>query len=274
MNKRWLISISPSMYPALAFRNAFNRGIMQMKNMSGERLSPWKIPLLMLTVPSDAPHEAKSVFSVPHRSLKKSCYILRYLYHCQTFNYTGVVYHVIVFLIVHPCHAKVCNQWGSSCQSKVGPLFLCSSFCNLSVLLVEYHYLQASSIHCQQLLLSSVSTWVVGKILAYSYQPHYRSACLFGITLFCQFSSKQVNRYRTGMVPPEVLGGARAPQFQWVPQSALICLKIYMHYRHFHNIVPKYPCIKCSVLSFVICMFVMFLEKLIAFTANLKGMIH
>ena len=62
INRRWLIfSSPPKVYIALALHSTRVSGIMRITNKKGDKLSPWKIPLLMLTFAKLSSHEVNSV---------------------------------------------------------------------------------------------------------------------------------------------------------------------------------------------------------------------
>ena len=55
---------SPRWYPALVFLNTKVRGVNATMKRRGERLSPWKIPLLMFASPNASPQAVSSVLHV------------------------------------------------------------------------------------------------------------------------------------------------------------------------------------------------------------------
>ena len=63
INRRQLVFSPPppKMYLVLALRSKWVSGIMHFTNNTGDKLSPWKIPLLKLNFTKLSPHEVNSV---------------------------------------------------------------------------------------------------------------------------------------------------------------------------------------------------------------------
>ena len=71
MYYRWLIDLesTPSWYRPFALRRINDRGIRHITNNRGDKLSPWKIPRLILTSPRSSPVDLSVVFQLPMLSL-------------------------------------------------------------------------------------------------------------------------------------------------------------------------------------------------------------
>ena len=134
---------SPKVYPALASCRILVKGTMQTAKITGDRLSPWKIPRLTSTIPSVSPQDVSSVFQ----------FTMDFWYLCSC--------------------AFFCNQQGPSYQSTTDLFCLYSFSYTPSVLQAKHRFLQRTHTYYQLWSLSSVSKQVVDRKWVDSYQQHY-----------------------------------------------------------------------------------------------------
>lgn len=113
----------------------FHNGIIQIASISGERLYPWKTPLLISASPNFWPHAEISVFHVDTNLWMNLNYVFRDFYQFQALYNPRIWDHIIGFLIVYPFHGMVLML-----SHKKIVLSIISLIYNLPVYLAEFHY--------------------------------------------------------------------------------------------------------------------------------------
>ena len=107
INNRWLIFMLSfsSWYPHSIPQSIIDNGINTMTKSSGERVSPWQIPLLMFTSPNIWLFPVRIVSTVPcYQTGVSLCFLLIAQFHW--FLQSRMWYHFIGYLVINPAHCK------------------------------------------------------------------------------------------------------------------------------------------------------------------------